>query len=447
MAKSMSFVAAALMTLLFASVEAKIVWESSHGASADRRLALGLVNSHNDTNDPKCIVGGYDEETPTRIYVGGPCSQINAKGDPQAGFRWVVMETFTATLVNSKGDEADMEGFLETSGEHNEFQYSEDHSSHAEAGAGMSVYMNEAGVKEAALFLSTTSYLSKSDFTFYNNTFALGYKDKKDKKKGMNWIEGVCVVPCAEKNKKCACKTDAPIPVKKADYKYSILAAAYSVGTGANGWKKVISTYGTGNPKALAGNLNVYQSLDFTNMKADRFTVTAADGTAVKYADMVPCDVDNETANYSCKLYSVKSATVASDDWMGTYAFPMTYNVGEWKQVGKEVKPTHEMTKTVVISCVRPTQANLKKYIKGATDQSKMIWLEYKFDVTGIEGEKDKGKYMVYDPTVTGGKGTPAGTTGAGGTTGGTNAPVAGASATRSFIIQLVLSVAVWLLV
>jgi len=94
MAKEMmnSITAAVALGLLLAPANAEIVWDTTYGKSPARRLELGLVNSHADANDENCIVGGYDPDHPTRVYVGGPCSLI-ADGQPQTGFRWVVMET------------------------------------------------------------------------------------------------------------------------------------------------------------------------------------------------------------------------------------------------------------------------------------------------------------------------------------------------------------------
>lgn len=409
-------VTAAVAIGLLAPANAAIQWDTTYGKSPARRLALGLVNSHNESSDAACIVGGYDPDHPTRIYVGGPCSLIT-NGQPQTGFRWVVMETVDAALAGTDGSEADTVAYT---GAGSSFQHSADHADYAEAGAGMSVHFPDTAIEHASLFLSTTSYLSKANFGFTQNNFVIGVDENNASKK--TFIEGVCVKPCTGTTPvSCTTCPTEQIAVTKGMYKYSILAAAWNYGTATTqGWEKIVETYGTGTTgsKSLSGYLNVYQAIDFSNMQADTLTVTATDDTSVTYATMDPCNMatfkstTNPSAN--CTVYSVKAVQVDSDGWKGSYAFPLTFNVGQWTQADENapVVPAMEGTRTVVIRCVRPSSADL--VLARMTASSKAVYLEYKFDVSGITAGPNMGKYMVYDPTVTTGTGSAASGSGSG---------------------------------
>jgi hypothetical protein len=405
MAKMMAAVA---VGLLLSPADAAIVWDTTYGKSPQRRLALGMVNSHNDTNDAGCIVGGYDPDHPTRVYVGGPCAQI-VNGTPQTGFRYVVMETVDAALAGTDGSEADMLPHVGAG-----FQHSADHGTYAEAGAGITVHFTHAPITEAALFLSTTSYLAKAAIPgVTKNSFVVGVDSTSGQK---TFINDVCIAPCTGTlPASCTTCPTTPLVINQGMYKYSILAAAYNHGNTGKGWEQVKATYGTGTPKTLAGNLNVYQAIDFTNMNADTLTVTATDGTSVKYRDMDACELTTfksvaNSAN-NCTIYSVNAVTAAADSWTGTYSFPQTYNVGSWSQpvtpANAPISNSISGTRAVTIRCVRPSPANLAS--AGMATTSKAVYLQYQFDVTGIEattgaaGGTSTGKYMVYDPTVTSG--------------------------------------------
>jgi hypothetical protein len=429
---------------LLAPANAAIQWDTTYGKSPLRRLAVQTVNSHNDSADASCIVGGYDPDHPTRIYVGGPCSLIS-NGQPQTGFRWVVMETVDASLVGSDGTEADM---VPHTGAGSSFMHSADYTDYAEAGAGMTMKFAEATIGEASMFMSTTSYLSKANFGFTMNDFVIGVDENNASKK--DFIRGVCVKPCPGTTPvTCtACPTEQ-ITATKGMYKYSILAAAYdhSAGASTKGWEKIRNTYGTGNPKTLTGDFNVYQAIDFTNMNADTLTVTGPNGTAVTYASMDACDMSTfrSVANPSmnCTVYDVASVTVESDGWQGSYAFPLTFNVGDWSQpTGGVVTPTMGGTRTVIIRCVRPSGANLASV--GMTATSKAVYLEYKFDVSGITASQGTGKYMVYDPTITTGSGSSGSGSGSGGSgskTGTTSSAPTSAGLTMLTALMMLLTV------
>lgn len=417
-----NMITAAIALGFLAPANAGIVWDSTFGKSPARRLALGLVNSHSNASDADCIVGGYDPDHPTRIYVGGPCSLI-VNGTPQTGFRWVVMETVDASLVSSDGSEADMIPYT-TAG--STFQHAAEHTEYAEAGAGMTVHFSDTNISDASLFLSTTSYLAKASFGFTKNNFVVGVDSSNASKK--EFINDVCVKPCAGTLPvDCTTCPSENIAVTPGMYKYSILAAAYDNGNTAStkGWQLIKSTYGSGTPKMLRGHLNVYQAIDFTNMNAD--TLTIQDGaTGTTYAAMDACEmttfksVANPTQN--CTVYTVVGVTVESAEWQGTYAFPGTFNVGDWNLTNGVLTPTMGGTRAVVIRCVKPSPANLAA--AGMTTTSKAVYLEYKFDVTGIEAQLGQGKYMVYDPTITSGTGsrTGGGSTGAASTSSGRTA-------------------------
>jgi len=127
--------------------------------------------------------------------------------------------------------------------------------------------------------------------------------------------------------------------------------------------------------------------------------------------------------------YDVASATVQSDGWEGSYAFPLTYNYGTWTQTipatGK-ITTAIEGTHKVKIQCIKPSDADLKNM---KMEGKKLVLLEYKFDVSGIDAgltdTKMVGAYMVYDPTITTattkGSGSSSGSSGSGSGAGGSS--------------------------
>jgi hypothetical protein len=395
-----------MIGLSLAPAFAEIQWDSTYGKDPARRLALALVNSHNDTTSASCMVGGYDPSTPTRVYIGGPCSQL-ANGKPQAGFRWVVMETVDAEIEGTDGTKADMQA------DGNGFYYSKDATTHAEVGAAMKIHMKSAAITDAAMFLSTTSYLSKGTFSFSNNSFKIG-------EAAGNTFKDVCILDCADATNGCDKCTGTARSATPGAYKYSLLAAAYDRSTtSGKGWAKVKQTYG-GTDQKLKGFYNVYQAIDFTNMKADTLTVTGpgTPGTATTFASMDPCNMLNGSfkseadATKACTVYEVSSVTVDSDGHKLSYAFPLKYNVGDFSTTGTGATLQASMkagakwhTKNVKIHAVRPSPNTMAAAdYKGLTKDSKAIMLRYQFDISGVEA----GKFMVYDPTITGSKGSAA---------------------------------------
>jgi hypothetical protein len=448
MATSMKLIVAAL---LLAPISATITWDSTYGKDHDRRLEdnLKLAFSH-DAAD--CVVAGVDPDHPTTIYIGGPCQEL-VNGVPTKDFRWIEMQTFDADLVDKQGSPAEM---VPLQGE--EFSYQHEESAYAEAGAGMSVGFDTTGhpgMENAGLFLSTTSYLAKDTFQVTTNDFVVG-KGANDR------VENVCIVPCTGGSYPVACSTcpNTPLSVTPGMYKYSILAAAYDGARDsvANGWSKVKAAYGDPT-KGLEGFLNVYQGIDFTNMKADTLTITGPSGSATTYASMSACSMstwkDVADPSKDCVAYDVASATVQSDGWQGSYAFPLTYNYGTWTQTipatGK-ITTAIEGTHKVKIQCIKPSAADLKNM---KMEGKKLVLLEYQFDVSGIDAgvtaEKMMGAYMVYDPTITTkGSGSSSGSSGsgagAGGSSGAKSKTTAAPDATSSAHRTTALSVAMTML-
>lgn len=399
---------AALMTLLPA-IDAKINWDTTYGQSPERRLAVDTTASHNNTADPDCIVGGFDPNEPTRVYVGGPCSKI-ANGAPQDGFRYVMMQTIHAELVGKSGGDA--APLKQMTGAEDKFQFAEDKGSYARCGAGMNVHFEKPdNMTDAAMFLSVASYLAKDDFTYATNDFITG-------KTGgvVEEVKGVCVVPCPADNLQCttcpAATAANAMKATKGMYKYSVMAAAFD--KGAKGWANVKATY-----KAASGNLegylNVYQGIDFTHMNADTLTIRGA-GSSTKWATMKECTVDTfkdvADPTKDCTVYDVVDVTVESAEWSGTYKFPTNYNYGSWSKASEAaaITPAQAGTRTAKIRGIRPSLADTQ----AAGIGQKAILLQYQFDVSGIDaslgtnnGYPMNGKYMVYDPTVTTGVAAP----------------------------------------
>merc|ERR1712012_1262386 len=184
------------------------------------------------------------------------------------------------------------------------------------------------------------------------------------------------------------------------------------------------------------------------NMKADELIITDDKGKATKYADMKECDTDKfkdaKEPTKDCTTYGVASATVKSDGWTGSYKFPQTYNYGEWKKnTDTEYTADHKGTGKAPITCIRPASKNIQKY-----GSSKAIFMEYKFEISGIEGTQTTGNYMVYDPTVStqttnnqgGGGGGAGSTTSKSGSGGTTTAEASAAADAQVFCLFLALS-------
>jgi len=375
----------------------EIVWSSSNQDS--RRLGVALTASHTDKSDADCIVGGYDEKNPLKIYIGGPCSEMTASG-PSANFRWVEMQTVFSEIT-SGGEVVPFKHIAKS-----EHVFAEDKASYANVGVLGEQFINMNEVRHAAMFLSTTSYLSKGKFSFTTNDFVISKANKK--------IEA-CVVPCCEDpgDKACECKNEK-CPTKGMDvvpgsYKFSILAAAfdredesdYKNGTTGTGWEKAVADYG-GAQKKIQGNLHVYQVIDFTNMKADTLLVKSPDAKEHTYSKMGACTNTEKLGKAECPVYGVKSVTVKADKWSGEYAFPLTFNLGTYKM--DPLGTTPGGTRKVQIQMIKPSVALMKQI--GLTGTEKVAIFDYVFKLDGIE----KGNYMVYDPTVTSAK-PPATTT------------------------------------
>lgn len=283
---------------------------------------------------------------------------------------------------------------------------------YSSVGVGITFHKKDGNYKRACMYASITSYLAKGKFSFNKNDFAID----KAADGTINKMKGVCVVPCP--GNKCTGGTcpATGIAVTKGQYKYSILVAAYddSKGTDAalgakyvqgdagNGWKRKVKENG----KPLEGYLNTYQGIDFTHMKADTLTMTAPDGTSKKYADMKACTRANLHAQSGCDLLAVKSVTVASAKWTGTYSFPQTFGFGGYTFAGKLPSPKAEGTRTVKIHVFKPSDS-MKALLK-IPAASKVVFLRYAFDISGITADANKGKYFVYDPTVQTGTGSAA---------------------------------------
>lgn len=232
----------------------------------------------------------------------------------------------------------------------------------------------------------------------------------------------------------------------------------FAPGAAGNGWAKVVETHGEGNPKALAGNMDWFQTIDFTNMQADTLTVMAPDGSSKKYADMGTCNLKTG-AGCDANVYGVKAVEVeSSGGFTGAYVFPTTSNVGTWNldTATMQGTTTAEATRVVQIHCVKPDAASMVALGMAENVQSangkKAVILRYRFDITGITATgKTSGKFMNYDPTIaqkgsdahkaamaSQGGDTAAGATGGsnsnaaetGGTTSGGAAPGSGGAAT-----------------
>jgi hypothetical protein len=400
--------ACALFLVQFAAPTfASITWSVSEDESA-RRLAVATGASHTNTDDPNCIVGGYDVDNPALVYVGGPCSALK-DGKPSPEFKYVKMYTADARIVDKTGTEADFKPLDETGNQH-----TKDLKTHLEVGVSQKVRVKTEEYKNAALFLSTTSYLSKGEFSFNKNVFVTGETEELE----------LCVAQCCKSpgNDGCdcagQCPTDANIDVKAGTYKYSLMAASFDnndghvAGTVGNGWEGVRERYGTvgaGNTtKQLEGDLDVFQIIDFANMgSGSKVTVTPPSGPSAAWSSMTSCDLTTGGGCPEKAIYKVSSVTVSADGdkWEGTYAFPLTFNRGTWSADGaNKYTATPTYTKTVEIFAVKPNVATILDMELAATTKDaeamKLLFIMYRFDISGVTATLASGTYMVYDPDV-----------------------------------------------
>lgn len=446
------------MVLMFLVVPTggKPVWTPSD-IRYDRRLSdISVTSSHTNLTDDDCVVGAFNNNEPSHVYVGGPCSELDANGEPTDKFRWIEMFTFYANLEDTQGNTADMpaEGGV---------VHSADGTTHAEVGIGGYNKFEDPDISGARLFASTTSYLAKSTLEFNTVDFVTA-----ETSPGVfETVDNVCVQSCGADSNCNGCPT-TKTTANAGDFKYSIFAASYdeaaapgyTAGATGTGWMKAVEKYGEGNPKQLKGFLNVYQAIDFSNMKSTNLTFTKADGTSVKYKDMSGCSATNLNA---CTYYTVKSVLVADErdsGFSGLYSFPTTYNRGSWTwntQTNK-AETTPSDTKTVAITMVKPDDAWVTSMGMVAAN-TKMVFLEYKFNITGIDATLTEGKWMAYDPTVQNAKGANAAKTlaaqnsgsgsGGGGASAGSNktGTTNGCTSRNFFVIQLALSMVICFLV
>jgi len=434
---------------LVAAALGKITWTPTDIQL--RRLGFELAASHIDTSDASCIVGGYDVEHPQKVYIGGPCSELSCSGTscvPSNGFKWVEMESVHMSIGGSDGSTAPFEPVPGSA-----FVYPEDGTEYAEIQVGGSQYLEEAAMGHAAIFIGTTSYLAKASFSFTENDFAVEMNADGTVKGSFRQ----CVVPCCANpgSTGCECASGCPTQALQAvpgAYKFSIMAASYDfptvagstyvAGVSGNGWEKVVDTYGTevsGSKTLQNVNMDYYQVIDFTNMKADTLTVTAPSGTSKKYVDLTACDLTN-SATACTDATEMSSVTLSSDsEFSLTYDFPQTSNMGSWTSTDVPV----EQTRKVQIHCMKPDAATLVAW-EMATDTTaaalmKIVLVRYRFDINGITATETTGKWMNYYATITStnsatsSTGTAA-TTSSGTTTAGTSSTTSstGTAATTS---------------
>jgi hypothetical protein len=385
----MSLLDQAIFVALFVvSTGADTVWTPTD-AKFDRRLTLELVESH--PNDADCVVGGFNTDSPTHIYVGGPCSELGADNTPSANFRWVEMYTFYANLRDTAGQAAELRA---TGG----VMRAQNKTTYAEVNVGGEFSFEDADAPKAMLFSSTASYLAKSTFEFNEVSFVTGYDTDTET---YETVDGVCVQKCCDAD--CTCDNGCPTSMIKAtagEYKYSIFAASYNGKNATNGavgnaWERIVDKYGEGSPKQLRGTYNVYQAIDFTNMKANTLTVISPDGSSVMFSDMTTC---SKAKLAECTTYSVASVNLEDDiGFAAAYSFPSTYNRGDWQENAGKVVPSVSDTKTVKIEMIRPDDEWLKSIqMSGKT----LVILEYSFNATGITAGNGFGTWLAYDPSV-----------------------------------------------
>jgi hypothetical protein len=390
------------LSCLLLEVAASPHWSATYPKS-NRRLDLVTAPSTNES-DPNCIVGGFDEENPAHIYIGGPCSEL--KGDtPTADFRWLEMHTFHAKLTTKSGEEAQL-GVIEGTS----FSRSQQKDTHVQVSAATSMALqDENNNTPASIFVSTSSYLAQKSFSFNTNTFSVYEIENETQETSYATIDA-CVESCcaAGATPPCACAGNACPTTKRTaepgDYKYSILAASwdnaeedYIPGANGNGWEGVTKKFGVGSPKALEGYLHVYQMIDFTNMRSDGepLEIKGSNGT-VLYKNMKTCSFSGGTCN---NKYDVTEMSIMGKGWSASYEFLKTYNVGSWTGNAEDgFITTVDETRMVSISAVKFDDASGKQMgMEGAT----IVMIIYRFDVDGITAKKDSGTFFVYDPSVT----------------------------------------------
>lgn len=437
---------ALLFCSLFALSNAEISWSISESEEdLSRRLALQLTSSTTDVNATGCIVGGYDSSHPNKVYVGGPCNKLEVTtvngtttATKKAGFRYVSMEVVRAGIrkKNATLGDTDAEAKLVKVAS-SDFQDPVTDPKYASVATGVQVKVES--YEGARIYTGQASYLAKQDGSFTKNNFAF------EKTGGVVKKIELCVAPCgtpADYTSSVTCAGDAcptqAIQYKQGDYKFSVYLASKdsSDATAGNGWAAVKAKYGTGDPKQLAGDFYVDQVIDFSEMGADKLTVTKPDGTTILYKDMTAFTGTNEAA-----IVEVDSVKVEGDGFTADYTFPKTYNQGDWSNNGNTVPV--KRTKKVKIMCVRADDATLASLMSITQAQAalkKVVLFRYQFDVTGIEGTATSGHWMTYDPTVKSGTVTSSSTATTGsGVTGGSNSLLPSCVALASAILFLLL--------
>jgi len=401
-------VSAIVAALVLMPAQAKPIWQDITDANDPkghgRRLELQTVSSHTNVSDAACIVGGFDDSNFNKVYIGGPCSKFNPttmKALP--GFRYVAMETIDVDLCNKDGC-AEMKHVGEGSGF--PVLQSQDLSTHAEVGSCGLFEFDTADIKKAGFFASTTSYLSKGSFTFSSNTFVVG-------KEGDTYSTlDVCIKNCCDPvpAEGCDCGGVCPtttLSVEPGDFKYSLLSAAVDLeAESTKGWAKVVDMYGVtvDGTKQIQGKQYTYQVIDFTEMGADTITITPPAGSATTFSDMTACTPAQVEAGSGCTVAKVQTITMAANGWEGvSYDFPMYYNTGTWtKATSGALSATPGHSKQVVIEAIKFDDATMTTMLGSAyqAGTTKVMFLRYTFDISGITATDMTGKYMVYDPTV-----------------------------------------------
>lgn len=344
---------------------------------------------------PDCIVGATDPTKKSRVAVGGPCSALK-EDKPTDDFRWIEMDTVYAVLM--KKNSTDEAKFKEL-----EYgQFSAKQTNYGETGVFLTQSLDSKTEGHAGLFLSTTSYLARKRFSMSTNDFRISKTATAPKME-------TCIVPCGEAGKGGACTeskcpTGRDIEVLPGYFKYSILAAPFDITTkmgdsayeASKGWAGVKAKHGTevAGKKQLEGELKVFQALDFTNMKTDTLTAIASDGKKTKFTDMATCDLTKGPCDKKISVAKIEMKATNFTQYLG---FPGLYNVGEYTR-GDTVTTSPTATKKVQIHAMRPDEATLA-FIKRQTD-SKILLIQYTFDLTGLDATDKTGTFMVYDPTV-----------------------------------------------
>lgn len=391
-----------------AAASAKIHWHIGEGAATShRRAALKLASSTNDTQQEDCIVAGYEEQNPEKVYVGGPCSGLTMKnGEPEVGenFRWMSLGVVGAGW-QKKG--VDDEVKLQMVAGAN-YQFNQNNEDYMAIGTGGAALLPN---KSAGLVLSQMSYLSKSNFTFKANSFIAGDPQQQE-----NWMD-TCVTPCCtppvgdnltlEQSMGCVCRFNGTddgepatacsgpsLPVELGQYKFSVFAKTQDLQNATHNqtdWQSYVHENGVekGGVKYLNGDIFVDQLIDFTNMKTDTLVIDSPDGTSVRYADMKVGGI-----------HRVKGIRMESDKFNTSFTFPLTFNVGGWEKENNALKTETSGVRNVKLYCVKPPAQFLKDLGDGYEESTKVVYVRYAFNVAGIDGRKDSGVWFAYDPTI-----------------------------------------------